>query len=106
MITDICKELREHKCSDKLLEVAANELERLHYERNLLIGMIQEWCGEFREVADEYRLEHPYVPSIQETAEILADQPFAEDLEESIEQMKRGDTVAWEAVKSELDSEH
>lgn len=40
--------------------------------------------------------------SLMETLDILADQTFSQKLTESIEQVKRGETVSWETVKEKL----
>jgi len=40
--------------------------------------------------------------SVFATAEIMADESLMSDLRESIEEMNRGDTVAWEAVKKQM----
>ena len=40
--------------------------------------------------------------SLMETLEILADQTFSQKLKESIEQVKRGETVSWETAKEKL----
>lgn len=39
----------------------------------------------------------------EETAEILRDKSFMEDVQEGIEQLTRGDTLSWQQVKKELD---
>jgi len=41
----------------------------------------------------------------KETAEIVPDKELLADLEESSEQIKRGETIRWEDVKKELDLE-
>lgn len=41
--------------------------------------------------------------SLQETLEIMSDPELMADLRESIQQMERGETVAWEDVEKELD---
>ncbi len=40
--------------------------------------------------------------SLMETLDILADQTFSQKLKESIEQVKRGETVSWEIAKEKL----
>jgi prevent-host-death family protein len=40
--------------------------------------------------------------SILETLSILADQQFAEHLEESIAQAEQGETISWEEAKAKL----
>ena len=40
--------------------------------------------------------------SLMETLDILADQSFSQKLKESIEQVKRGETVSWETAKEKL----
>lgn len=40
--------------------------------------------------------------SLMETLDILADQTFSQKLKESIDQVKRGETVSWETAKEKL----
>jgi antitoxin YefM len=40
--------------------------------------------------------------SLMETLDILADQTFSQKLKESIEQVKRGETLSWETAKEKL----
>jgi PHD/YefM family antitoxin component YafN of YafNO toxin-antitoxin module len=40
--------------------------------------------------------------ALVETAEILADKALMEDIRQSMDEAKRGETVSWEEVKSQL----
>lgn len=40
--------------------------------------------------------------SLMETLDILSDQTFSQQLEESINQIKQGETVSWEKAKEKL----
>jgi prevent-host-death family protein len=41
--------------------------------------------------------------SIQETLEVLADENLMADLRQSLQELAKGETLAWDAVKAELD---